>query len=102
MNSRKAPQSRFNEVMAAYEGQRVSGVSAWLRWGGRVYLALQRDALRMNLYSNLALLFLFALGLVWRQPVIAGLALMIWLLMPFIFMSRIRRSFLRRQRQAGR
>lgn len=83
--------------MASYEGRPVSGVWAWLGWVWRVYLSLQRDALRMNLAYQLAVVFVIGLGWVLANPALIGLAVLVWLLMPFAFINRIRRSFLKRQ-----
>ena len=79
----------------------MQGFSAWLRWSAQVYLALQLDALSMNIVYNLLLLFMVVLGWVVGLPVLSALGLMVWLLMPLAFMGKIRRSFIREREAAA-
>ena len=94
MSTRKT-RSRFSEVISTYEGQTVKGFTAWLRWGWQVYIALQLDALSMNVAYNMLLVLAVVVGWVLDMPVLSGLAFMVWLLMPLAFMGKIRRRFIR-------
>ncbi len=93
--SRRKTSSRFSQVINTYEGRTVEGFSAWLRWSGQVYLALQLDALAMNIAYILLLVLVAGLSWILGMPVLSGLAFLVWLMMPLAFMGKIRRRFIR-------